>query len=1022
MSHSPVSSQRHFCGLLALFIGLLVLAHAQNARAQLIVEVVNNSDAGAGTLRNAIDLVSDAGNQDEENFILFNNAVNNLTLSLEEELTAIDIGVDGTVELDAFAAPGLRINKADPDDDFDILHVSSGHATLVGVNISGGDFVVDADAKLGFRYQRNVEIQDAIKGAGTVVKEGSGRLALSGDNSAWTGRAEIVEGELIVDHLSLPVDADIGEDTALTFFIEADGGDKFYSGKLTGDGELYKAGDGVLQLIGAPTEHTGGTFVREGTLLAASDKLVGDVNATTGSFDGDISGTGALRMSGLGELTLAGDNDFTGGLTVEDGRLIGTTLNIPGAVTLENAGATLVFDQASDASYAGAVSGAGGFVKRGAGILTLSGTHSRSGQTLIEAGTLRGNVGNLGADIAVSSRAVVDFDNGSGTESFAGSVTGAGEFFKSGAGLLTLDSALLHTGTTRVRGGALQLNADLAGSDVLIESGGELRGGATLGQNLNVFGRVTPGPGFGTLQVDGDVTFQTGSTLAITIDPTQNSRLEVAGTTHIAGGTVEVDVLAGDYNTAVISTILTSAGGITGAFPFTAPSFAFLDIEATTVGNAVQVRVERNANGLAPFADTPNQQATAAGLAEMLADGTPDAARVEQSLATLTEEEVPEVLDLLAGETLAAFSNLRMDNALLFSDMLSRRFNAGRFRAKIAPSRRRPQTVYRPRPPADTAPPTDVDATPPVDAGPTTDSFGPARSDGGFGAWIEPFGVFGDLDGGDLAASIESNLYGAMAGFDYQFAERETSRSPALSGDIRIGWAAGYTRTGLEGASGALSGHANSYQTGLYGAYATDLFYVGAAGRYAYSDMSSERRIAFGDIDRTAVGRFDGHEGGAFIEAGMHLGNPRSAYFHPLVNFQYSHVGQGAFDEMGADSLDLEAATASHSSLRSKMGVRLSRVFTLQGDYGMEPEVQLAWGHEFGDLDREITTRFSGANNPTEGFFTSDGAHLDRNEVIVGAGYVMRVSNVPLLSMNYAARIGSSFTQHTISAALLFAW
>jgi autotransporter-associated beta strand protein len=50
--------------------------------------------------------------------------------------------------------------------------------------------------------------------------------------------------------------------------------------------------------------------------------------------------------------------------------------------------ASVVFDQAGNGTYAGTMSGSGTLTKAGAGDLTLSGTNSYSGGTIVTSGTL----------------------------------------------------------------------------------------------------------------------------------------------------------------------------------------------------------------------------------------------------------------------------------------------------------------------------------------------------------------------------------------------------------------------------------------------------------------------------------------------------------------------------------------------------------------------------------------------------------------------------------------------------------
>ena len=87
------------------------------------------------------------------------------------------------------------------------------------------------------------------------------------------------------------------------------------------------------------------------------------------------------------------------------GTLRGNTASLQGPIANNT---TVVFDQATDGSYAGTVSGAGSLVKTGAGVLTLGNAQSYSGGTTVSAGTLRGNTASLQRPIV--NNAAVTFD------------------------------------------------------------------------------------------------------------------------------------------------------------------------------------------------------------------------------------------------------------------------------------------------------------------------------------------------------------------------------------------------------------------------------------------------------------------------------------------------------------------------------------------------------------------------------------------------------------------------------------
>ncbi|HEY0332339.1 MAG TPA: autotransporter-associated beta strand repeat-containing protein [Stenotrophomonas sp.] len=104
------------------------------------------------------------------------------------------------------------------------------------------------------------------------------------------------------------------------------------------------------------------------------------------AFAGAIDGDGGLRKQGAGTLLLSGIHGYSGGTEVLAGNLQGSTTSLQGAVANQ---ATVTFDQASEGTYDGAMTGTGTLRKINAGTLRLTGDSSAfAGNTLVDAGRL----------------------------------------------------------------------------------------------------------------------------------------------------------------------------------------------------------------------------------------------------------------------------------------------------------------------------------------------------------------------------------------------------------------------------------------------------------------------------------------------------------------------------------------------------------------------------------------------------------------------------------------------------------
>ncbi len=134
---------------------------------------------------------------------------------------------------------------------------------------------------------------------------------------------------------------------------------------------------------------------------------------------------------------------------ISAGSLVGNTASLQGDV-VDNA--TLIFDQATDDTFAGTVSGTGSVIKQGTGALTLVAPNTYSGGTTVASGSLIGTTASLQGDIV--NNAVLVFDQ-AGDGTYAGNVSGSGALIKQGAGALTLQGGNSYLGGTTINAGTL---------------------------------------------------------------------------------------------------------------------------------------------------------------------------------------------------------------------------------------------------------------------------------------------------------------------------------------------------------------------------------------------------------------------------------------------------------------------------------------------------------------------------------------------------------------------------------------
>ncbi|MBW5308392.1 autotransporter outer membrane beta-barrel domain-containing protein [Salmonella enterica subsp. enterica serovar Kentucky] len=166
---------------------------------------------------------------------------------------------------------------------------------------------------------------------------------------------------------------------------------------------LTKTGAGTL-ILNAENTYTGSTTISEGTLIATNVEALGTGNVTDnatlemntgGDFDNAISGSGQVVKSGDETLTLSGANSYTGGTTISGGTLVASNVEALGTGDVTD-NATLALNAGGD--FTNNIGGTGRVEKSGDGTLTLSGSNTYTGGTLISDGTLvASNVEALGS-------------------------------------------------------------------------------------------------------------------------------------------------------------------------------------------------------------------------------------------------------------------------------------------------------------------------------------------------------------------------------------------------------------------------------------------------------------------------------------------------------------------------------------------------------------------------------------------------------------------------------------------------
>ncbi|MBJ3583164.1 autotransporter outer membrane beta-barrel domain-containing protein [Salmonella sp. NW368] len=280
---------------------------------------------------------------------------------------------------------------------------------------------------------------------------------------------------------------------------------------------LIKQGAGTL-ILNAENTYTVGTTISGGTLVATNVDALGSGDVTDdatlelntgGTFDNAISGSGQVVKSGDKMLTLSGTNSYSGGTLISGGTLVATNVDALGSGDVTD-DATLELN--TGGTFDNAISGSGQVVKSGDDTLTLSGSNTYTGGTIISGGTLvASNVEALGTG-DVTNDAVLELNTGG---DFDNAISGSGQVVKSGDETLTLSGSNTYTGGTTINDGTLiATSVDALGSgDVTDNAVLELNTGGTFDNAISGSGQVVKS-GDKTLTLSGSNTYTGGTTIS----------------------------------------------------------------------------------------------------------------------------------------------------------------------------------------------------------------------------------------------------------------------------------------------------------------------------------------------------------------------------------------------------------------------------------------------------------------------------------------------------------------------------
>jgi outer membrane autotransporter protein len=540
-------------------------------------------------------------------------------------------------------------------------------------------------------------------------------------------------------------------------------------------------------------------------------------------------------------------------------------------------------------------------------------------------------------------------------------------FDKAGASTWTVTGAASFSGNATVSAGMLLVQGSLGAASTTVADGGTLGGVGSLISNVTIASGGTVAPnggngGAGTLTVDGDVSFASGS--ALKASPLGG--LAVTGGVAVSDGAV-VQVTNDAFDADDIGathTVLTANGGVTGAFRV-AHSFDFIEPFLDYQASSVTLTLSRNNTTFASVGATDNQAAAGAGI-ESLGFGN----SIHDLIVGLGEEEARRLFDLHSGEIYASTTTVLIEDSRLVSDAVT-----GRIRAAFGDA--------------------GAPAIPVLSYGPDGAAAGTGGDASRFTAWGSAFGSWGSTDSDGNAAGLDRSTGGFLVGGD------------TLVGNAwRVGLFTGYSHSSFDVDELASSGDSDNTYLGIYAGTQWGALGLRLGAAYSWNDIETSRSTGADTLDAS----YDAGTTQVFGELGYRI-DTQAATFEPFAGLAYVGVDSDGFTEDGGAAA-LTVDGGSTDTTFTTLGLRASTGFLL-GSVRTTAHAMAGWRHAFGDVTPTSVNAFAGGAP-----FTVAGVPIAEDAAVLEAGFDLDITEQATFGVSYNGQLGDQAQDHALSATL----